>query len=200
MTSFRIFTESDADIKFLKDFVQFNFDIRLQNESFYELGAWSGYKTNQQPLAAIRTNADEQRATILILDADNDFEQRVSEVREDFQRFGIPVHLFLFPNNSAVGNLEYLLTTVAVERKLINCFLAYEECVSDYNRPMLYKARIYSYLDTLLEPGQKVVKNDLRKEANRNYLNAAHWDLKHQSLNPLREFLSPFFNEDNDGE
>jgi hypothetical protein len=45
MQNFRIFTESKSDIKFLKDYVEEVFKVKLTDEDFDSLGSWSGYKT-----------------------------------------------------------------------------------------------------------------------------------------------------------
>jgi len=192
MPNFRIFTEGKADIKFIADYVLEHFNISLIQEDFFALNSWSGYKADGAVIADIRQNFEKEKKTILILDADDNFDRRKTEVLNDFQGFNIPVHLFLFPQNSTTGNLESILTQVAVERKLIECFLSYEQCVNEY-AVSLDKARIYSYLDTLLPADSKTIRSDLRKEENRNYRNPAHWNLQHEYLQPLHDFLSPFF-------
>jgi len=194
MPEFRIFTESKADVKFIGDYISEHFGILLTGDDFDTLDSWSGYKAGGRIDDSIQQNHDNGKQTILILDADNNFTNRQAEVQRDFQGYDIPVHLFLFPDNNANGNLENLLTEIAVERKLINCFLSYEDCVWDYNLP-LDKSRIYAYLDTLLPSESKTARNDLRKEENRNYRTAAHWDLNHEYLQPFYKFLSPFFIE-----
>jgi hypothetical protein len=193
MPDFRIFTESKADIKFISDYILEHFNQPLAEADFYALNSWSGYKEDGDIIAAIRENNDNSNQTILILDADNDFAQRRAEVIRDFQRYNIPVNLFLFPNNSLNGNLETMLSVIAFDRKLIGCFEAYEQCIQGYQLPVV-KAKIYSYLYALLEPKYKQGgKDDLLKDENRNYRNRAHWDLHHPYLKPLHDFLSPFF-------
>ena len=194
MPDFKIFTESKADIKFIQDCVAEHFGVQLSEDFFYPLNSWGGYKNNGQAIGTIRENFEKGQETVLILDADTQFAQRQTEVLNDFNNYGIPVNLFLFPNNNANGNLETLLTEIAIDRKLINCFLSYEQCVGGYNLP-LDKSRIYSYLDTLLPLDSKTTRNDLRKEENRNYRNSAHWNLHHEYLQPFHDFLSPLFIE-----
>ena len=192
MPEFRIFTESKADVKFISGYIIEHFGVGLTANDFDTLDSWSGYKAGGKLEDSIQQNHDNGKQTILILDADNDFLGRRAEVTRDFQGYNIPIHLFLFPHDDVNGNLENLLTEIAVERKLIECFLSYEDCVRDYNLP-LGKARIYSYLDTLLPPDAKTSRNDLRKEENRDYLNTAHWNLHHGYLTPLHTFLRQFF-------
>lgn len=111
----------------------------------------------------------------------------------DFEEFGIPVKLFLFPSNIGNGALENLLCDIAIERKIIDCFENYQECINGYEAPVT-KSKVYAYLDALLPANQKKSdKKDMLKEENRNYRNTHHWNLKHNTLNSLKDFLSPLF-------
>ena len=56
------------------------------------------------------------------------------------------------------------------------------------------KSKVFAYLDALLpSKNKKNDKYDLIQEKNRNYRNIQHWDLQYEYLNPLKEFLTPFF-------
>jgi hypothetical protein len=97
------------------------------------------------------------------------------------------------PNQNDIGNLEILLSEIAVDRKLIECFKRYELCVKDYEKPLV-KSRIYTYLDTLLYPHVPKSKNDdLRLIHNCDFTNTTHWNLHHEYLQPLYNFLAAFF-------
>jgi hypothetical protein len=196
MSSFRIFTESKADIRFIRDYVSEHFkEILSETVDFDILEGNGGYKKGGRLKSSIQQNHDSDKQTILILDADNNFTQRNAEVIRDFQDYNIPVNLFLFPNDAHIGNLETLLTEIAVDRTPINCFMTYEECVRAYNLP-LDKSRIYAYLDAVLPQESKIhKKNDLRIAENRNYRDSDYWNLHHEYLKPLHDFLSPFFLE-----
>ncbi len=193
MVEFKIFTESPADVKFIRDYILEIFNVSLNDDDFDTLASWSGYKAGGGLIESIRRNHDNKKETILILDADNDFVNRKTEVSKDLERQNINFDLFLFPNNSSNGNLEILLTEIAKERSLIDCFRAYEGCVREYNPP-LDKSRIYAYLDALLPKGEKNnPKNDPRLEKNRNYRDNRHWNLHHEYLKPLFAFFEPRF-------
>ena len=45
----------------------------------------------------------------------------------------------------------------------------------------------------LIENYKDVKGRDLRREEFRNYKNEDHWNLQHEFLQPLKEFLNPFF-------
>jgi hypothetical protein len=132
MQNFKIFTESIADIKFLKDFIEEIFKINLSTDYFIPLGGKTGYKKGGELNALIKKNIQNEGATILILDADNDFSKNTNEVGLDFARYNIPIHLFRFPNDKVDGNLEDILSEIAMHTELMNCFLDYEKCVKAY--------------------------------------------------------------------
>jgi hypothetical protein len=195
MMDFRIFAESKADIKFLSDYIAEIFDESLSDNQFDPLGSWSGYRSDGRPKASVQQAFDENKSVILMLDANGDFQERSNDVLEDFKQFNITVQLFLFPNNQSPGNLETMLAEIAVDKKLMDCFLEYERCVQAYPKK-LNDSRIYSYLDMLLVGNHKDTKGkDMRQEAFRNYRNKDHWNLDHEYLQPLKIFLTPFFNK-----
>jgi hypothetical protein len=193
MSGFRIFTESKGDIVFLKHFIEEVYHCVPEKSLFEPLGSWSGYKTGGVLNTLIQQNFDNGNKTVLILDADNNFEKRKEEVLNDFRSYGIPVDLFLFPNNSRTGNMETILAEIAVQRKIMDCFLNYEKCVGGHPKP-LNDSRIYSYLNMVLYPNPFDNNNfDLRKDKFRNYRIRDHWDLHHNCIKPLKEFLKPYF-------
>jgi len=192
MANFRIFAESKADIKFLKDYILEIFGLTLLDSDFDPLLSWAGYKAGGNLIQSIRQNHDDTKASILILDADSDINSRREEISQDFQTYGIPLNLFLFPNDSINGNMEVLLAEIAVNRKIMDCFLEYERCVDGHPKPLNH-SRIYAYLDMLLYPNfNNKEGKDLRKEEFRNYRNSQHWNLQHETLTPLKDFLQPF--------
>ncbi len=193
MPDFKIFTESKADIKFIQDYLTEHFSVPPTESLYHPLNSWSGYKSNGSAIVQIRENFEKGNRTILILDADNSFTHRQTEVLSDFQGYNIPIDLFLFPNSSSNGTLEDLLCSVAVQRPILDCFEAYESCISGYEVPVV-KSKVFAYLDALLPANSKKNdKNDLIQDKNRNYRNPTHWNLHHEYLHPLHNFLSQFF-------
>ena len=194
MLPFKIFTEGGDDVRFIKDFVLERFAFELETNIHIEpIGSWSSYKKDGDLKTSIRLNHDSQKDTLLILDADNDFERRQKEVMDDFRNFNVPVLLFLSPNNRHTGNLETMLCEIAVDRKILSCFEEYEACIKGYEAPVL-KSKVFAYLDAVLpERNKKGNKNDLIQPVNRDYRNPAHWNLHHEYLQPLHDFLTPFF-------
>lgn len=192
MAKVYFFIEDKAHQKFLIDFITERFSITLNADSFYRLDGWSGYKKGGVALPDYALKADDDFEIITMLDADISPKERRKEVLADFERLGIKSHLFLFPNDEAAGEIENVLVQIAVDRKLISCFERYEKCIEGYQKPV-NKAKVYAYLDALLEPNKKKNnKKDFIEEGNRDYRNKVHWDLHHEYLNPLNEFLKPF--------
>ncbi|HTE12396.1 MAG TPA: DUF3226 domain-containing protein [Chitinophagaceae bacterium] len=195
MNNFRIFTESKTDVKFLKDYIADVFNKELQNIDFDMLGSWSGYKIGGTLTNSIKENSvDNSKLSILILDADTDFTARLHEIENDFIQYKVSVKIFLFPNHANNGNIETLLAEIAVNKELMECFHSYEKCIEGYEKPVS-KSKIFAYLDALLpQKNKKNNKEDLIQDANRNYKNKEHWDLNHNYLNPLKDFLSQHLN------
>jgi hypothetical protein len=189
----KFFVEDKAHVKFLIDFVKERFNVELADADFYKLNSWAGYKEGGIALPDYEQNTNNDITNITILDADNNPEERRNIVRTDFTDLNIQSHLFLFPNDNAIGAIETVLVAIAIERKIIDCFEAYEKCIDGYKKPVI-KSKIFAYLDALLE--EKFKKNnrkDLLQEKNRNYRNKKHWDLNHTYLDPLFQFLAQFF-------
>jgi hypothetical protein len=187
----KFFVEDKAHVKFLIDFVAERFNIQLSDTDFYKLNSWAGYKEGGIAFPDYGQNTENGIVNITILDADVNAESRRNEVISDFASLGINSHLFLFPNDNAAGELEIALAEIAVDRKIISCFEAYEKCIEGYEKPV-NKSKIFAYLDAVLEPKyKKNNRRDLIQEQNRNYRNLAHWNLHHDYLNPLYNFLAP---------
>lgn len=195
MPNLKIFVEGKADVKFIADYVFEHFQVGLSHtDDFYILNSWSGYKSGGYVIESIRQNFDNGAASILILDADDNFQQRQTEVLADFARYGIPINLFLSPNNNGAGELENILCAIAVEKQILTCFDAYEACIANNYKTPVLKAKIFAYLDALLpDKNTRGGSSDLLQPQNRDYRNKAHWDLKDTYLQPLNDFLSPFF-------
>ena len=70
------------------------------------------------------------------------------------------------------------------------------QCKYSNSTPIIYidTAQVFNYMNTLLElKNKKGDKHDLIKPLNRNFRNAEHWNLNHEILNPLKEFLKQYF-------
>jgi hypothetical protein len=189
----KFFVEDKAHVKFLIDYIEEHFQFSLTDADFYKLSSWSGYKEGGKAFPDYEQNTNNDIINITILDADNNPEGRRNIVKSDFDMLNIRSHLFLFPNDNLVGAIETMLSEIAVDRKIIRCFETYERCIEGYQKPVK-KSKIFAYLDALLEEKyKKTNRKDLLQEQNRNYRNTEHWNLNHEYLQPLYDFLIPFF-------
>ena len=199
MAGIKLFIEGVADRKFLQD-VGFNFFGRKLDTKadFIELGGYTGVdKADVQ----FRANSDNGGTNLLILDADYEntdggFERRLSETLAKKVTLNIQFELFLFPNHRENGDLEILLERIInpANNDIFDCWANYEGCLTargkNYTVPAR-KTKIYGYMEAL--HGLTKSEKDKAKEQNRNYLNAAHWDLNNDALKPLLDFLRPHF-------
>lgn len=199
MKEYKIFAESKADVVFLNDYMIDVFGEDLNDEDFDTLGSWSGYKAGGALITSIKENFDNNKKTVLILDADTSYDSRKNEIVADFASYNIPIKLFLFPNNKDQGALEDLLSQIAVHKEILDCFESYEKCISGHNMPVI-KSKIFAYLDALLPAGSKKGdKNDQIQDKNRNYCIKEFWDLHHHYLAPLKLFIEEIHSGTNGG-
>ena len=129
---------------------------------------------------------DEGRRVAVILDADRDAEATLNEFEAEKKRLDLPVErVFLVPDNRSPGSIETLLEAMAPERHrpIHECFAQYRECLKEispeYDLPNL-KARIFAYCEAV---------GNGPKERDRDFGNAAHWNLDAPALGPLKAFL-----------
>ena len=145
-------------------------------------------------------NSDNGGINLVIFDADTDTETRRSEILKWKQDNSLDFELFLFPNDKDTGALEDLLEQIINSKNssIFACWNDYEVClrgskIEGRTEPLTTpakKTKIYGYLEALLGKTRK--EKDQIKEANRNYLNADHWNLSSDALNPLKDFLDKY--------
>jgi hypothetical protein len=165
MPDFKIFTEGKADVKFLKDYIKATFNEGLIDNDFDTLGGKTGYKAGGELKASIQQNHQNEKLTIIIVDAELDFLKSKNEIFTDFENYKISINLFQFPNNSANENLEDLLTRIAVDKKLMDCFPDYEKCVNAHPKKR-NDSRVYLYLDMLMIDNRKDEKGKIYVKKN----------------------------------
>lgn len=135
---------------------------------------------------------------LVIFDANGSIEERRNELLEFKQKLGIEFETFLFPSNKDNGDLETLLERVINlnNQGLFDCFDNFNRCLVDsipgrQLTPLDRKTKIYNYA-SLLNPENP----DYAKEKDRDYLNKEHWNLDSNELEPLYDFLRPYFIQD----
>lgn len=174
-----IFVEGLSDQKFVRDLIQFFFNKKLNLKS--DIRSFDGKDKWQLTKAEFEKSTQLGNKNVLIFDADRDPKTRREELLRKKTELGIEFELFLLPNNSNSGELEDLLHDLVTEKALpiFECFENYKKCVlqinDNYSSPDI-KGKVYAYSEAVSD----------RKA---NYLDGGNWNLKHDSLNPLVDFL-----------
>ena len=204
----KLFVEGVADKKFLSDYIKVVFGISIPKENLIETQGWSIINSEEKSELIVNEmikNIDNDGVNLLIFDADEKFIDRVREIEEWKERNNLEFEFFLWPNNGDSGDLETVLENIIqpVNQPIFDCWEKYENCLKDQqiqgrDNPLTIpakKTKIYAYLEVLL--GESKSQKKQIKEAERNYRKIEHWDLNAQYIVPLKEFLSPYFtNED----
>lgn len=214
----QIYTEGIADVKFLKNYIEYCFfnkknldgfdhkKSRFRNEKFC-ITSIGGKDELENFLPSIQTQYDSGETILFVFDSDypnnnGGFQNRNEEIENILKESTIKYNLFLFPNNKDDGDLEDLLIQIVKQNEIFECWKLYEDCLSkrtfltdrqeclSYSLPAR-KTKIYAYLEALV--GKTNKEKELIKEMNRDYKNEAHWNLRHDYLSPLKIFLKKSF-------
>lgn len=193
LADLRLIVEGIADQKFLTDYISYQFGIELEDDHFVRIGGNDDQKLSSKS-SVLQLN--EEGRNLVIFDADNDFLGNKQRYSNFFSKLVQSYQIFLFPNNNNGGNLENLLLSIInpKHQDIIDCLESYARCLGDqkkgYKTPPL-KTKVFAYLDVQLSPKQE----KFAKEEKRNYKNREHWNLDHEALEPLKEFLKTVFTD-----
>lgn len=193
----RIFVEGGTDIKFLKDLILYEFGILLSEQSYVKTAGWT-YLFSEKNINQLRRTTDDGGLNLVIIDTDTDFEDRYNWLVRNALTNRVLFSFFLFPTHQLLGDRESLLQSIANPAKYIpfaECFEPYMTCLEAYNshyiannnQPLAIpnrKINIYNYL---------AIHRQVTREHDRNYRDASYWNLAHESLSPLKNFLRPYF-------
>lgn len=188
-----IFVEGSSDYKFIKDIIKFKFDIEILEMDITKTNGDGGIKTSGNNL---RENNIDGRTNLIIFDADKGIKEKSEEIEKLLEVYKVRYELFLFPNNKYKGCLEDILLQIVNPKhdQIFKCFDGYGDCLESgrikYYKPNK-KSKVHAYLDALHENTSKEKKKI--RFSYRDYLNADHWDLNHECLLPLYDFLKLYF-------
>ncbi len=195
MKKVKIFVEGVADCKFIQDYIQYLFNVKLDKNDIIEIGGCDK-KSLSLRIGTFQRNADEGGINLLIFDADDSFDEKQEELKRTKKELNIEFEIFLFPNHELPGDLEVLLSNIVSDKHnaLVACWEQYENCLKtqeySYTLPAR-KTKIYAYLEALV--GKSNSQKEKIKERNRNYRNTDHWNLDTDYLQPLKTFLNQYF-------
>ncbi len=201
----KIFVEGIADIKFLKDYISYLYNIKLTDEDLIDSKGWTKIESQNSEGEAIRNtmqhNSDNDGTNLLIFDADENYQERYDKISEWKEKLNLEFDIFLWPNDSETGDLEVTLENIINKNNapIFDCWSNYEDCltsktITGREKPLTVPARktkIYGYLEALL--GESKSQKKLIKELNRDYKKTEFWNLDSEYLNPLKEFLDKYF-------
>ena len=198
-----IFVEGDADVKFIKDYFFFLFNIKLQNKKIQKTGGWTKISTDNTEGESIRNlikqNTANDENNIIIFDADENPEERRENIESWKTKYGLEFDIFLFPDNERVGELEDILGQIIPESNLdiMECWHKYENCITTKSKerenPLTIpakKSKIYCYIEALV--GISNSEKEKIKDKKRDFLNIEHWHLNSENLQPLKDFIERY--------
>jgi hypothetical protein len=190
-TPIKFFVEDKTMQKFIIDFVQKHFGKMLSPEKdFVRFKSWSEFGKEHLRFSE---NTDKGGLNLLFVDADNNFEGRIEEVKRIIDQHKISCEFFLFPDHASLGNMEFLLDVIATNIEAKDCYVQFEKCLTAKNlRLPSGKTKVYTYAEVLTDEAGR--KQDLHKDPDRDYLND-NWNMEHEMLRPLHKFLEKFLSQ-----
>lgn len=196
---YSIFVEGIADKRFIEQLLEHIFHVPVLPERVIKTDGCTKLMspaTENTYLNQMKRTSADGGINLVIFDADDDFDQRCSELLAWKERNHVDFELFLFPNNANIGELEDLLEQIIhmENQPVMDCWNNYEQALIDLpwrnGRPLTLpakKTKIYAYLEALV--GKSKSEKEKIKEKNRDYLNRNHWNLNAEALVTLTDFL-----------
>ncbi len=139
-----IFVEGPSDKVFLEAYLYFLEDIPIKNFKVKDV-------TGKDNLSKRLLEIEKYDKTLIIFDADKDYESNKKEILSKTQQKITEEQIFLFPNNQDDGDLETLLLEIAKHDEFLKCFEGYLECIKskEHYKPIknISKSKWYAYLE-----------------------------------------------------
>ncbi|MFP6256833.1 DUF3226 domain-containing protein [Helicobacter pylori] len=199
-----IFVEGPSDKVFLEAYLYFLEDIPIKNFKVKDV-------TGKDNLSKRLLEIEKYDKTLIIFDADKDYESNKKEILSKTQQKITEEQIFLFPNNQDDGDLETLLLEIAKHDEFLKCFEGYLECIKskEHYKPIkdIGKSKWYAYLEVFelqnffkdkrnkndKKNEEKIIIDDkgkIRKEYKEEYEKLKEViDFNSNSLIPLKDFL-----------
>ncbi len=199
-----IFVEGPSDKVFLEVYLYFLGNFLTKN---FKVQNIKGKDNLSQRLLEI----EKYDKTLIIFDADKDYESNKKEILSKTQQKITEEQIFLFPNNQDDGDLETLLLEIAKHDEFLKCFEGYLECIKskEHYKPIrnIRKNMLYAYLevfelqkffqykwDTNNKKNEENIiiddKGKIKEEHQEEYEKLKEViDFKSKSLIPLKNFL-----------
>jgi hypothetical protein len=192
MMDFRIVVEGKEDGNFLRQVMESMGIPVNQDDPFLEAGGRTIEKFLELS-EVLERNMSKGVRLLVVIDADDDWESRESELLGFFEQFGIDEsHVFTFPDDVSEGCLEDLLFQLIPSEKfsIVECLNTASACVSSLGfAGMDKKDVIHQYVSSNLTRKQKKQRGKNADEESRKYTDPAIWNLESVALKPLTTFL-----------
>jgi len=180
---FRIVTEGEEDLQFLKKYLHFLFGSTASNGDFKNLKGL-GNLSGQVP--TIQREIRKGAKVLLILDANSNCQERREHVEKILGRHSLGPNfpLFLFPDDRSNGAVEGLLEQIIMpeHESVFACFDGYKKCLNERKRNYTLpdaKAKIYAYKEAV---GALQKRDD--------QFDSKYWNYDHPALDLLKDFLT----------
>ncbi len=202
-----IFVEGPSDKVFLEAYLYFLEDIPIKNFKVKDV-------TGKDNLSKRLLEIEKYDKTLIIFDADKDYESNKKEILSKTQQKITEEQIFLFPNNQDDGDLETLLLEIAKHDEFLKCFEGYLECIKskEHYKPIkdIGKSKWYAYLEVFelqnffkdkrnkndKKNEEKIIIDDkgkIKEEHKEEYEKLKEViDFNSNSLIPLKDFLGQF--------
>ncbi|MFP6267333.1 DUF3226 domain-containing protein [Helicobacter pylori] len=199
-----IFVEGSSDKVFLEVYLYFLEYFPIKNFKVKDV-------TGKDNLSKRLLEIEKYAKTLIIFDADKDYESNKKEILSKTQQKITEEQIFLFPNNQDDGDLETLLLEMAKHDEFLKCFEGYLECIKskEHYKPIrnIRKNMLYAYLevfelqkffqykwDTNNKKNEENIiiddKGKIKEEHQEEYEKLKEViDFKSKSLIPLKNFL-----------
>jgi hypothetical protein len=198
-----LIVEGVADQRFISQYISqvTKGSILINDNSFLRIDTnLEGFINRTMFQAQLQKALDEGKSVIAILDADFVYTQRLDKLQQMVE-VNLLTDFFLLPFNrprqekdiySNVYNLETLLINLCHEdhHDINQCHNRYVECLLGTGKELQLpdeKIKLYAYSALLNKRTDRNI--DPAHEKSRNYLDQTQWNLNHEALNPLKEFL-----------
>lgn len=192
----KIFVEGKESV-FLKDLIEYRLN-KVETVDF-EIISTGGWTKLESVKPKIQEFTDQGFNILVIFDADypeeGGFQNRLDWINEFRTKNDFKFNIYLFPNNQNNGVFEDLLelSINKTHQAILDCFTAYENCLSGYNEPdekyqlPIKKSKIYAYVDAF--PKSRKQKERFKNKGDFFFKNIEIWDLNSQELEPLVQLI-----------
>ena len=175
------FAAEGDDVKFISDYLAF---LKLDIVTIISTNT-EGWTNLPKVKNRFEESSNKVGKNLVIFDANGDFNKRSHDIEETKKKLDISFELFLFPNNRDRGCVEDLLLEIINPKykDFTGCFDDYLNCVNKCPYPpknISLKSKFFAFLECTGQP-TKISKLDFQ--------NKEYWNLTHDALMPLREFL-----------